>query len=152
MSRNIFVFVLREISTANVFKVALQSAKSFQSAFKSSVSNCEVLLKPGSHTSNFAKMWHGLPCWIFRRNGLITWLQVLNHDLLFSVPSYLLLDDLIKETTCNVMVDHLQSRVTPWRQYASHVKVRGTSSKMDVYRNNRRLQDKERYWMCRENC
>ena len=24
------------------------------------------------------------------------------------------------------MVDHLQSRVTPWRQYASHVKVRGT--------------------------
>ena len=30
------------------------------------------------------------------------------------------------------MVDHLQSRVTPWRQYASHVKVRGTLSKMDV--------------------
>ena len=30
------------------------------------------------------------------------------------------------------MVDHLQSRVTPWRQYASHVKVRGTSLKMDV--------------------
>ena len=31
------------------------------------------------------------------------------------------------------MVDHLQSRVTPWRQYASHVKVRGTLSKMDVH-------------------
>ena len=30
------------------------------------------------------------------------------------------------------MVDHLQSRVTPWRQYASHVKVRGTLSKMGV--------------------
>ena len=30
------------------------------------------------------------------------------------------------------MVDHLQSRVTPWRQYASHVNVRGTLSKMDV--------------------
>ena len=30
------------------------------------------------------------------------------------------------------MVDHLQSRVTPWRQYASDVKVRGTLSKMDV--------------------
>ena len=30
------------------------------------------------------------------------------------------------------MVDHLQSRVTPWRQYASHVKARGTSSKLDV--------------------
>ena len=30
------------------------------------------------------------------------------------------------------MVDHLQSRVTPWRQYTSHVKVRGTLSKMDV--------------------
>ena len=31
------------------------------------------------------------------------------------------------------MVDHLQSRVKPWRQYASHVKVRGTLSKMDVH-------------------
>ena len=30
------------------------------------------------------------------------------------------------------MVDHLQSHVTPWRQYAIHVKVRGTLSKMDV--------------------
>ena len=30
------------------------------------------------------------------------------------------------------MVDHLQSRVTPWRQYTSHVKVRGTLSKMEV--------------------
>ena len=30
------------------------------------------------------------------------------------------------------MVDHLQSRVTPWCQYASHVKVRGTSSKIVV--------------------
>ena len=30
------------------------------------------------------------------------------------------------------MVDHLQSRVTPWRQCASHVKVRGTLLKMDV--------------------
>ena len=30
------------------------------------------------------------------------------------------------------MVDHLQSRVTPQRQYASHVKVRGTLSKIDV--------------------
>ena len=34
------------------------------------------------------------------------------------------------------MVDHLQSRVTPWRQYASHVEVRGTSSKMDVFKGN----------------
>ena len=32
------------------------------------------------------------------------------------------------------MVDHLQSRVTPWRQYTSHVKVWGTLSKMDVCR------------------
>ena len=32
------------------------------------------------------------------------------------------------------MVDHLQSRVTPWRQYAIHVKVRGTLLKMDVVR------------------
>ena len=31
------------------------------------------------------------------------------------------------------MVDHLQSRVTPWRQYASHVKARSTLSKMDVF-------------------
>ena len=83
-------------------------------------------------TSNFAKVWHSLPCWIFRSHGLITWLQVLNHDPLFSVPSCLLLDDLIKETTCNVMVNHLQSHVTRWSQYASHVKVRGTSSKIDV--------------------
>ena len=37
-----------------------------------------------------------------------------------------------QRTIFNVMVDRLQSRVTPWRQYASHVKVRGTSSKMDV--------------------
>ena len=57
---------------------------------------------------------------------------MLNHDLLFSVPCCFLLDRLIKEATCNVMVDHLQSRVTPWRQYANHVKVRGTLSKMDV--------------------
>ena len=34
------------------------------------------------------------------------------------------------------MVDHLQSRVTPWRQYASHVKVGGTLSKMDVNKEN----------------
>ena len=59
-------------------------------------------------------------------------LLVLNHDLLFSVPCCFLLDRLIKEATCNVMVDHLQSRVTPWRQYASHVKVRGTLSKMET--------------------
>ena len=57
---------------------------------------------------------------------------MLNHYLLFSVPCCFLLDCLIKEATCNVMVDHLQSRVTPWRQYSSHVKVRGTLSKMDV--------------------
>ena len=57
---------------------------------------------------------------------------MLNHDLLFSVPCCFLLDGLIKEATCNVMVDHLQSRVTPWRQYTSHVKVRGTLSKIDV--------------------
>ena len=30
------------------------------------------------------------------------------------------------------MVDHLQSRVMPWRKYASNVKVRGTLSKIDV--------------------
>ena len=60
---------------------------------------------------------------------------MLNHDLLFSVPCCFLLDSVIKEATCNVMVDHLQSRVTPWRQYASHVKVRGTLSKMDVREN-----------------
>ena len=57
---------------------------------------------------------------------------MLNHDLLFSVPCCFLLDRLIKEATCNVMVDHLQSRVTPWRQYVSYVKVRETLSKMDV--------------------
>ena len=34
------------------------------------------------------------------------------------------------------MVGHLQLRVTPWRQYASHVKVRGTLSKMDVLEIN----------------
>ena len=48
----------------------------------------------------------------------------------FSVPSCLRLDGLIKEATCNVIVDHLQSCVTPWRQYASHVKVRGTSESL----------------------
>ena len=42
----------------------------------------------------------------------------------------------MKETTCNVMVDHLQSHVTPWRQYASHVKLHGTLSKMDVLQSN----------------
>ena len=31
------------------------------------------------------------------------------------------------------MVDHLQSRGTPCRLCASHVKVHGTLSKMDVY-------------------
>ena len=35
--------------------------------------------------------------------------------------------------TCNVMVDHFQSHVTPWHQYTSHVKVHGTLSKMDVW-------------------
>ena len=44
----------------------------------------------------------------------------------------LVLDGLIKETTYNVMVDHLQSHVMPWHQYASHVKIHDTSSKMDV--------------------
>ena len=58
---------------------------------------------------------------------------MLNHDLLFSVSCCFLLDRFIKEATCNVMVDHLQSRVTPWRQYASHVNVRSTLSKMDVH-------------------
>ena len=56
---------------------------------------------------------------------------MLNHNLLFSVPCCLIGDGLIKETACNVMVDHLQSRVTPWRQCTSHVKVRGTSSQID---------------------
>ena len=65
---------------------------------------------------------------------------MLNHDLLFSVPCCFLLDRLVKEATCNVMVDHLQSRVTPWRQYASHVKVRGTLSKMDVMDPHVQLQ------------
>ena len=69
---------------------------------------------------------------------------MLNHDLLFSVPSCLRLNGLINETICNVMVDHLQSRVTPWCQYASHVKVRSTFSKMDVLvaiNNNHNLFD-----------
>ena len=57
---------------------------------------------------------------------------MLNHDLLFSVLCCFLLDRLINKATCNVMVDHLQSLVTPWRQYASHVKVRGTLWKKDV--------------------
>ena len=39
------------------------------------------------------------------------------------------------------MVDHLQSRVTRWRQYASHVKVRGTLSKMDVV-SDQKVQEK----------
>ena len=63
---------------------------------------------------------------------MIAGLQVLNHDLLFSVPYCLFLNSLLKETTCKVMVDHLESRGTPWRHCASHVKVRGTLSKMDV--------------------
>ena len=63
-------------------------------------------------------------------HGLITLLQVLNHDLLFSVPCCLPLDGLLNETACNVMVDHLQSRSLPWRQCASHVKVRGALSKI----------------------
>ena len=57
--------------------------------------------------------------------------SALNYHILFSVPCCLLLDCLIKETTY-VMADHLQSRVTPWRQYASHVKVCSTSSN-EVY-------------------
>ena len=59
---------------------------------------------------------------------------MLNHDLLFSVPCCFLLDRLIKEAICNVMADHLQSSVTLWRQYASHVKVHdGTLLRMDVH-------------------
>ena len=54
------------------------------------------------------------------------------HDLLLSVPCCLLLDSLLKETTCKVTVDHLQSRSTLWHQCANHVKVHGTLSKMDV--------------------
>ena len=57
---------------------------------------------------------------------------MLNHDLLFSVPCYLLSGSLIKETTCNVMVDHLQSRGTPWCQCLSHVNVHGNLSKMNA--------------------
>ena len=57
---------------------------------------------------------------------------MLEHDLLFSVKCCLFFNGLIKETACNVMVDHLQSRVMPWHQCASHVKVRGISLKMDV--------------------
>ena len=34
------------------------------------------------------------------------------------------------------MVDHLRSRVTPWHQYESHVRVRGTLLKMDVRYNS----------------
>ena len=49
-----------------------------------------------------------------------------------SAPCCLFLDGVIKETTRKVMVDYLQSRVMPWHQYASHVKVCSTSSKMDV--------------------
>ena len=45
----------------------------------------------------------------------------------------------MKEATCNVMVDHLQSRVTPWRQYGRQVKVRGTLSKMNVLANSLRV-------------
>ena len=40
------------------------------------------------------------------------------------------------------MVDHLQSRVMPWRQYASHVKLRGTLSKMDVSTGKQNLRGK----------
>ena len=67
---------------------------------------------------------------------------MLNHDLLFSVPCYFLLGRLNKETTRNVMVDHLQSHVTPWRQYTSQLKVRGTLSKMDV-KLNQNVTEKE---------
>ena len=74
--------------------------------------------------------------WLSMLNLQVPWsdhlTEVLNHDLLFSVPCCFLLDHLIKETTCNVMIDHLQSRVPPWRQYVRHVKVRGTFPKMDV--------------------
>ena len=74
--------------------------------------------------------------WLAMLNLQEPWLDRLTASaqpcLLFSAPCCLLSNGLIKETTCNVMVDHLQSRVTPWHQYASHVKVRGTSLKMDV--------------------
>ena len=55
-----------------------------------------------------------------------------SSEAIFSVPYCLLLDGLIKETTCNIMIDQLQSRGTPWRQCVRHVKVRGILSKMDV--------------------
>ena len=36
--------------------------------------------------------------------------------------------------------DHLQSSLTPWRKYASHVKVRGISSKMDLNINSSQVR------------
>ena len=39
------------------------------------------------------------------------------------------------------MVDHLQSHVTRWRQYTSHVKVRFTLLKMDVGSMRLQLHD-----------
>ena len=40
-----------------------------------------------------------------------------------------------------VMVDYLPSHVTPSRQYASHLKVRGTSSKMNVQVGSHGVED-----------
>ena len=61
------------------------------------------------------------------RNLQVPWFDHLptsaQHDLLLSVSCCLLLDSLLKETTCKVMVDHLQSRGAPWHQCANHVKV-----------------------------
>ena len=48
-------------------------------------------------------------------------------------PGKIGLNGLIKETTCDVMVAHLQSHAMPWHQYARHMQVHGTSLKMDVW-------------------
>ena len=48
-------------------------------------------------------------------------------------PGKIGLNGLIKETTCDVMVAHLQSHAMPWHQYAGHMQAHGTSLKMDVW-------------------
>ena len=98
--------------------------------------------------SCFFKVFHGMPCWILRSHGLITWLQVLNRALLFSVLCCLLLDGLLKKPPAStlyvclfrplrskkeVMVDHLQSRDMPWRYCLNHVKVCGTLLKLQSF-------------------
>ena len=93
-------------------------------------------------TSSFPEVRHAGP------SGAILPSLPANAQLchVFSVPCCLPLDGLLKETiqythvrfikplrdNKKVMVDHLQSRGTPWCHCTNHVEVLHTLSKMDV--------------------